>query len=316
LAALQYRAGHLDAAEASAGDLIDLARSLDDGKLLRAGLNTQGICLQRRGHFEAARSLFEQGLESAEREGIVVQIAMFSSNIASSDTYLGRYESALKMMERALALSREQANHFSLAISLLNLGEIHIVLGQAARAVERLNEALVICTQHDFKSIQGNVTLNLGTAFDELRQPHESRKWLTRALRESRQHGGPHDQIAALLASTRADCEAGDLEAARAKAWEALTLADKTKSMALRAQCVAAFGEILLREGRLGEGLALIRWTVAQPSIDRLSHDLIERRLAVLVERHQGAVLEPVELRPDAPLATALAIAAASNQGS
>jgi len=311
LANLQYRAGHLDDAEASARELIGLARSLGDGKLLRAGLNTNGICLQRRGDFEAARALFQQGLDSAEQEGIAAQIAMFSSNISNTDTYLGRYEPALAMMERALALSRELSREFSTAISLLNLAEVLIVLGQPARAVERLNEALVICTQHDFKAIQGAVTLNLGIAFGELAQAADSRKWLAVAVRESRQHGGPHEQIPVLLASTRADCEAGDTEAGRAKAWEALTLADKTKSTALRAQCVAAFGEVLVREGRLGDGLALIQWTIAQPSIDRLTRDLLDRRLSVLRERHGSAVREPRELSPDAPVTTVLAIAAA-----
>ena len=314
LANLQYRAGQLDDAQVSARDLIGLARSLGDGKLLRAGLNTNGICLQRRGQFEAARTLFQQGLDSAEQDGVAAQIAMFSSNIATTDSYLGRYEAALVMMERVLALYGEMGNGFSTAISLLNLAEVHSVLGQPARAVERLNEALVICTQHGFKAIQGAVTLNLGIALGEMGQALDSRKWLTRAVREAREHGSAHEQIPALLASTRADCEAGDTEAARVKAWEALTLADRTKSFALRAQCVAAFGEILVHDGRLADGFALIRWTIAQSSIDRMSRDLLDRQFTVLVERHRNAVLEPRELSPDAPLTTVLAIAAAPNE--
>ena len=314
LAALQYRAGLLDDAEASARALIDLARSLDDGKLLRAGLNTNGICLLRRGEFEASRVLFQQGLNSAEQDRVAVQIAMFSSNISNTDTYLGRYEQALPMKERALAVYRELGNNFSIAISLINLAEVHVALGQPARAVERLNEALVICTQHDFKGMQSPVTLNLGLACSDLGHTADSRKWLTRALQESRQHGGPHEQIPALLAATRVDCEDGDTRAARAKAWEALALADKTKSMALRVQCVAAFGEILMHEGRLGDGLALIRWTMAQPSLDRMSRDLLDRRLTVLVERHQSAVLESLQLSPDVALPTVLAIAATPDQ--
>jgi len=83
--------------------------------------------------------------------------------------------------------------------------------------------------------------------------------------------------------------------------------------MALRTKCVAAFGEILVHEGQLGDGLALIGWTIAQPSLDRLSRDLLDRHLAVLTERHKSAVFEPRELSSVAPLTTVLAVAAAPN---
>ena len=78
--------------------------------------------------------------------------------------------------------------------------------------------------------------------------------------------------------------------------------------MVLHPQCVAAFGEILVHEGRVADGFALVRWAMAQPSIDRMTRDLLERRLAVLLER-QGE-LSPRELSPKTPLVSVLAIAA------
>lgn len=310
LCALQYRAGRLEEAQTSAGGLIELAGLLDDGRLLRAGLNTQGICLQRLGQFEAAQVLFRQGLAGAERDGIDTQVAMFCSNIASSECYLGRYEAALAMMERALAVGRKAQQPLSVAIELLNLAEVETVLGRPERAVERLEEALVLCAQHDIKAIQCSVTLNLGLAFAALRRPADSRKWLTRALTEARQHGGPHEHASALLAASRADCDAGDPKVARAKVWQALSLADGLDSPALRVQCVAAFGEILVRERRSSDGLGLIRWAMGQPSIDRLSRDLLDRRLLELAEGQGGLLPEPRTLGISMPISAALAIAA------
>jgi DNA-binding SARP family transcriptional activator/tetratricopeptide (TPR) repeat protein len=311
LAALQQRAGALNDAEASARELAGLARSLDDGPLLRHALNTSGVCLRQRGRFDDARRCFEQGLASAEKERNGAQIALFSANIANAHTSLGRYEQALAMHERALALYRALAKDFSVAIALANVAQVYRVLGQPAQAVERLNEANAICTQHKFNAIHCAVTLNLGLSHGELGQTNVSRQWLATALHEAREHGAPHDQVLALLASSRLDCEAGDAEAARAKVGEALTLAERSQPMGLHALCVAAFGEILMREGRLEDGVALLRWTIAQHAIDRLSRDLLARHLSRLLARQNNAHLAPRTLSPDTPLAAVLAIAAA-----
>ena len=311
LSALQYRAGALDEGEASAEEMLAVARSTDDIRLRRYAINMHGICLQKRGRYEEARRFFEQGLAHAVEEESSPHTALFTANMAATDAFLGRYEDALAEYERALAMYRQQVDDFMIAIQLIGIALVHRALGQPAPAVERLNEALVACAQHGFKSMQCTVSLNLGLGFDELGQTAASSKWLATALRESRQHGEPQVEIQALLASIGLDCEAGDTEAARAKAWEALTKAERRKSAALQAQCVATFGEILMHEGRVEDGLALIGWTMAQQSIDRLSRDLLARRLAVLRERRGNAALEPRELSPETSIGAVLAIAAA-----
>jgi tetratricopeptide (TPR) repeat protein len=314
LTALQQRAGALNDAEASARELTGLARSLDDGALLRHALHTHGVCLRQRGRFDEARRCFEQGLASAEKERNGAQIALFSAHIANAHTSLGRYEQAVAMQERALALYRAQANDFAAAIALANVAQVYRVLGQPAQAVERLNEAKAICTQHKFKAIHCAVTLNLALSHGELGQTTVSRQWLATALHEARGHGAPQDQVLALLASSRLDCEAGDARTARAKVREALALAERSPPMGLHALCAAAFGEILVHEGRLEDGVALLRWTIAQHSIDRLTRDLLARHLSWLLARQTNARLEPRPLSPDTPLAAVLAIAAAPSR--
>jgi len=314
LSALQFHASALDEAEASAQEMMGLAQSLDDVRLMRYAINMHGICLRKRGRFEEARACFEHGLERAQKEGSSPHTALFTANIAATDAYLGRYEEALAGHERALAMYREQLNDFTAAIELIGIGVVNRVLGRPAQAVERLNEALVACVQHGFKATQCAVSLNLGLSFDEMQQSTASRKWLATALHESRQHGAPEVEVLALLASIRLDSQAGETDAARTRVWQALTLAERMKSMPLRTQCVAAFGEILMHEGQLQDGVALIRWAMAQPAIDRLSRDLLNRHLAVLLDRHQRAALEPRELSPETPLATVLAIAAAPSR--
>lgn len=311
LAALQFRTGALDEAEASARELIDLARSLDDRGLVMTALNTSGNCLHLRGRLDEARKSYEQGLSCAETDGASAQIALFNSNIAMIDTALGRYERALSAQQRALGVYREQDNAWSVVITLSNIAEVYRALDQPERAIEHLNQAWVPCVQHGFKSLQCAIAANLGLSFDDLNQSAASSKWLAIALRESRQHGEPQFEIFALLACTRVDFAGGDLAGARARVWEALTLADRANSTALQTQCVAAFGEILVREGRYADGLALIRWTMAQQSIDRLSRDLLERRLAMLLDREENSAVEARELSPQTPLAAVLAIAAA-----
>jgi tetratricopeptide (TPR) repeat protein len=311
LSALQYRVGDPHGMETSAQEMMTIARSISDVRLMRYAINMSGLSLQQRGHYEDARQRFAEGLARAVAEGSAPHTALFTANIAKTDAFLGRYEDALAGHERALSLYRALVDHFTAAIELIGIALVHRVLGRPALAVERLNEALVACTQHGFKSVQCTVSLNLALAFDELRQAAVSSKWLATALREARQHGERQVEILAILASSRRDCEDGDPARARVKGWEALTLADRSTATALHAQCVAAFGEIMVHEGRLDDGVALIRWSAAQPSIDRLSRDLIERRAAVLLERRGHTGYEPSGLSPGLPLAAVLAIAAA-----
>jgi tetratricopeptide (TPR) repeat protein len=264
LAALQYHRGAAEEMEASANEMIEIARALDARPLMRYAINMSANSLQQRGRYEEARARFAEGLERALKESSAPHIALFTANIANSDAYVGRYEAALAGHERALALYREQVNDYTAAIELVSIGDLHRVLGRPAQAIERLNEALVSCLQHGFRSIQCLVSLNLGLACDEAGEAASSARWLAAALREARQHGEPRVEIQALLASTRLDCDAGDTAAARAKVWEALTLAERTRSAALQAHCAAAFGEILIHEGRSEDGVALVRWTTEQ----------------------------------------------------
>ena len=88
-------------------------------------------------------------------------------------------------------------------------------------------------------------------------------------------------------------------------------VADRLQSMAARAECMAAFGEIVAHEGRLAEGLALMRWAIGQPTLDRLDRDMTERRIAALLARHDGEP-EPFELPRDAPFSVVLTVAAST----
>lgn len=311
LSALQYHTDALDEGDASAGEMMDLARSLGDPRLMRYALNMRGICLRRRGSCEQARACFLEGLERAEREGSRPHTALFTANLAKTDASLGRYDDALAGHERALAMYREQVNEFSAAIELQNIGQLLRARGQPAQAIERLNEALVACAEHGFKSIQCAVSLDIGLCFDDLGDGPHSSKWLLAALQEARQCGEPQTEILALLASVRLDCNGGHSQQARAKAWEALRLADRTKAGSLHAQCVAAFGEILVHEQQHGDGLALMRWAARRPEIDRLGRDELERRMQRLVDGLTGVSVASRDLT-HLPIASVLALVVAA----
>ena len=309
LATLQYRSGALEAAEASARAIMDRFHSQGDSLEFMLALNLVGLSLWQRGRYEEARVPLENALQRAQRLGFQQSITRFSSNIALVDKALGRYEQALAGYERSLASERGRSNFARRATVLNNIANVERALGRPERAVERLNEALVICKEHGLQSLRPFVTVNLGLSHMELGLPAIARTWLVDAFDESRRCGEPLIEMSALLALAHLDVHGGDLDAARAKAWESLGIADRLQSMAARVECVAAFGEIVAHEGRLAEGLALLRWAIGQPTLDRLDRDITERRVAALRSRHGG---EPdrFELPADTPLSSVLTIVA------
>ena len=308
LAVLQYRSGALEAAEVSAREVIAYAAPADDGQLLMSALNTAGLSLWQRGRFEEARAAFEQALQRARREGSERGIGTFLSNIGMVDKALGRYQAALEAYESLLPLDRDPSSRTT---TINNLANVERALGRPGRAIERLNEALVMCTQHGLKSVRPHISINLGLSHTELGHFDVARTWLATALDEARQWGEPMIEMAALLALAHLDVVADVPAAARLRVWDALSISDRLESASTPAQCVAAFGEILARETRLAEGLALMRWASAQPGIGRLDRDITERRIAALIA-HQGGEPPPFELPPGAPLQAALAVVVAS----
>jgi hypothetical protein len=109
-----------------------------------------------------------------------------------------------------------------------------------------------------------------------------------------------------LLEQAHLDILDRGFDAARAAIWQALALADRCQSAASQVECVAAFGELLAHEGRIADGIALMRWAFAQPTLDRLDRDIVQRRLDTILRRGVQ-VAEVSDLASDAPLAEVLA---------
>ncbi|CAN5280838.1 hypothetical protein BH09PSE6_BH09PSE6_11750 [soil metagenome] len=284
-ALLEYECGLLEQAEACARRSIELGGSAIGAGAPLVSLNIVALSLWHRTRYEEARAVFEQGLEHAVKAGETRSIAQFSANLAMVEKALGHYREAMTGYREALAIHRAAGDLPSVGNMLNNMANVHRALEEPERAVSLLNEALVLSRQHGLVAVRTNLLVNLGLAHGERGDDLESSRWLDEAARLTGEVGVPTLQAVILIAQAQIDARAGRFESARARAWRAVTLGQSVKSVLIQLRSVVAFGVILVLEGRVADGRALIRWSLVQDGWNRPDRDLAVRTLASFDDR-------------------------------
>jgi tetratricopeptide (TPR) repeat protein len=282
LSRLQYLVGQVQPAEDNARRLLALAEDDGDALLVMPALNTIGICLRYRSQFAEARPFFERARRLAEDEGVDENAAIYNANLAGTDIDLGDYAAANEGYGRALQLHRRAGHVAGVAATLCDLASVEEALGDPAAALRYLEEAIVLCRQHKLDTHLATVMMNLGNIHDKLGNPAEAAMWLERAWQASSEREMPMVQVGTRLGQAHLDCSAGAFEAARAKTWEVVAIAERIEWHIAKLACVMSFGEIVACEGRGAEGCDMIRWVLAQDGFWRAGRDTAEQWLARL----------------------------------
>jgi len=281
LGRLQYLAGQIQAAEKHARRLLALTGD-GDAMLVMPALNTVGVCLRHHSRYAEARPFFERALRLAEAEGVDENAAIYNANLAGTDLDLGDYAAAHAGYARALELQRRAGHVAGVAATLCDLASVNDAQGDSAAALRHLEEAIVLCRQHRLDAHLATTMMNLGTTHDKLGNPTQAAMWLERAWQAASDREMPMVQVGARLCQAHLDCSAGDFEAARAKTWEVIAIAERIEWHSAKLACVMSFGEIVACEGRGAEGCDMIRWVLAQDAFWRASRDTAEQWLARL----------------------------------
>jgi predicted ATPase/DNA-binding SARP family transcriptional activator len=278
LARMLYLAGRIDEAERTVAELLPLA--INDPPASVAGLNLLGICHKQRGRWDEARTCFKEAVQLAETHRI--RSAASVANLASVDLFGGDYAAAGRGYARALELHREVGNQAGVAATLCDCAHVAVALDDMTGALRHLSEAVVICKENAFRGQQLTAMANLGMVHEMIGNAMEASLWLRRALDEAVARDVPTTRIGVLLTLAELDAAAGAFEPARDKAWQAVALARHIGWPSVLVGCVAVLGEITARDGRAATGRAVVRWCLRRPEVDRLSRDLLQRRLSRL----------------------------------
>lgn len=309
LASMRFCSGDLVEAEALSRRSLRIAQRLRDSEATKSALNAVGISLCQQGHYVQARPFFEQAVRRAKQDQDLRNLASVGGNLAICEEAVGRYESAIEHYRLAASLHREAGRVSGLATNLNNLANLLRILQRSRDMLAPLHEALELCNAHGLDATLPFVLVTLGLAHDDLDETDTAEAWFQRALAAAREHGEPNIEASALLGLARLEVAAGHVDAAWRMVREALAIADRLHSLRLQLDSVLCLGEVLVKEGQLEQGAALIKWCLAQPVMMQADVDAAKRRAAKLIPQHVLAATSTV-LHRSATIHDALAAAA------
>src|SRR5205085_9878055 len=120
---------------------ISLAEAAGDLHILTWALTYASATYEDRGEFTRSRLYGERALAVAQQHGDPVQLAVKTTRQGMSAFYAGEWNQARAYFERAMAMSYEAGMSWASTYYLLDLGRLCVAEGAWAEAAEYLNES-------------------------------------------------------------------------------------------------------------------------------------------------------------------------------
>ncbi|MDA2934619.1 tetratricopeptide repeat protein [Acidobacteria bacterium AH-259-D05] len=142
-------------------EAIELARSVEDQKLVESCLNNIGYAAIYSGdHIEGLRKMSE-ALEGAEGRGGAIHQGQYLLNLGTFYLYVAQPKESVKYSLKAVEVIREIGRRTWEANALLNLGSAYSVLGQNEQAYSYLQKALQKSEEAGDRRSHGRILFNL-----------------------------------------------------------------------------------------------------------------------------------------------------------
>jgi predicted ATPase len=239
------------------GQLMDLARRLQDSVLLLEAHQVQGINLFYQGELVAAREHLEQAIAFYDPQqrslrtsysGANQRVACFS-HLAVALWLLGYPDLAIQRTEAALTLADELAHPFSQAFALSLAALLHQYRREGQLAQERADAAIACSTEQGFALLLGFSRIFKGWALVEQDQIEIGTAELRQALDAFHATGAELGRLHFLALLAEAQGQAGQIEAGLQVLTEAIATAQKKGERFYEAELYRLQGEFLLKRG-------------------------------------------------------------------
>ena len=143
-AAIAWRQGDLEAAEAYAAEALEIFRSLGDEQEQVGALSILGVAAMSRDDFERALPLTEEMGLLARKVGDGYGLGVSLNNQAYVAWMAGDLDRAEALWDECLTVAREAGSSEVTAMAVSGLGDIELARGAPERALERFRDALAI----------------------------------------------------------------------------------------------------------------------------------------------------------------------------
>ncbi len=142
----------------------------------------QGLEAYEAGDLQKARTIWTEGLQSAEARGDELFSGSFHGNLGIIHSVTGDYETATEHLEKSLEMARKAGDRQGLKNRLNNAGSLYLLMGQPDQALERFGEALEIARTLGDKNLEAVVLNNIGEAYLKMDDPVEAVRGFRQAL--------------------------------------------------------------------------------------------------------------------------------------
>jgi ATP/maltotriose-dependent transcriptional regulator MalT len=188
-------------------------------------LNGLGLIRMASGEVETAQQAFHASRELAERYGMPEIHARALLNLGQLDFERGQAAAAAQQLIQADAIFSQLAATYELAHIRALRGELALALDDAPTAASLAREALAFARMVESQPLEGMALRVLGLAHLAAGELAAAATHLDQAWQQHVALDDPYDQALTLTALARLDVAAGQPEAGRARAHQALTLA-------------------------------------------------------------------------------------------
>jgi CHAT domain-containing protein/tetratricopeptide (TPR) repeat protein len=220
---------------------LPLHRALGNQRSEGRALQNIGVALQMLGEPQRALNSFQEALvinRSVNEKNLVAEVLTL---VGSAYYDSGEIQKAFENYNQALNLERELGNRGLEGNTLDRLGTAYSALGQPPKALESHLRALELRRATKDRRREAISLNNLGHVYNQLNQPSKAIESYNQALVILRDISDLNNIALALQGSARSEQLLGDLETARKRIEESLTLIETVRARAGSQQLRASY---------------------------------------------------------------------------
>jgi tetratricopeptide (TPR) repeat protein len=197
LFSIYFNRGEYQTASELGQQMLRLAETISDSRLLLWSHYAIGFNLQAQGDFQSARLHLEQSIALYEPQrsgsyGFVQNPGPTALGMLADVLHtVGYPDQALKCDERALTMARGLVHPYTLAWVLRSVVELLLRRGDYRMAEELAAETIALCTQHGFLSLLSEANIQYGFALVHLGRSEEGIAQMRRSLAIERARADP-----------------------------------------------------------------------------------------------------------------------------
>ena len=247
--ALHFRQSHYEQARQLLEQSLESLRTMDQPLELALGLNKLSSLSVELGQYDRARKLSQESLEIYQRQGDTRGIGELFNQLGNISYQIGDYQKAEHYHRESLRLFRDMNSPWELANTLISLGNVESELGDNLQAKQYYQEALAICEEIDAKSGMAATLNNIGDIARELGDYAEARENLMRSKDLYRLVGDRYGMWVVLINLGDVAYRLGDYEEADVLLQQSRNFCEETGNRQGLAQTMAILGNVASARG-------------------------------------------------------------------